>query len=93
MSERVRLEITGRVQGVGFRWFTREKARRWGLAGWVKNMPDGSVEVLVEGSEGAIDGLIEMLRAGPPGAAVTALRRLPAENAEPLPQPFTVLKG
>ena len=92
MSERVRIEITGRVQGVGFRWFTREKARRWGVAGWVRNKLDGSVEIVAEGSEGAIEGLIEMLRAGPPGSTVTELRRWPADTEEPLPQPFAVVK-
>ena len=92
MSERVRLEISGRVQGVGFRWYTREKARRWGLAGWVRNKADGSVEVMVEGTTAAIDGLIEMLRAGPPGATVSDVRRVPSDVTGALPHPFTVLK-
>lgn len=92
MSARARIEITGIVQGVGFRWFAREKARRWGLAGWVRNRPDGSVEVLVEGSSASIEGFIEMLRAGPPGAAVADLRRSESNGTEPLPQPFAVVK-
>ena len=92
MSVRVRLEIRGRVQGVGFRWFTREKARRWGLAGWVRNTADGGVEVMVEGTAASIDGLIEMLHAGPPGASVSDVRRVVVEDATPLPHPFAVLK-
>lgn len=93
MSERVRIEIIGRVQGVGFRWFTREKARRWGLAGWVRNCPDGSVEIVAEGPDASIEGLIAMLRKGPPGASVMELRRHPAPGEGPLPEPFTVLKS
>ena len=92
MIERVRLEISGRVQGVGFRWYTREKARRWGLAGWVRNKADGSVEVVVEGTTASIDGFVEMLRAGPPGASVSDVRRIPEGTTESLPHPFTVLR-
>lgn len=92
MSERVRLEVTGRVQGVGFRWFTREKARRWGLAGWVRNRPDGSVEILAEGGREALEGFIEMIQSGPPGSSVTDVRRTAAATGDPLPRPFAVLK-
>lgn len=92
MSDRVRLEVSGRVQGVGFRWFTREKARRWGLAGWVRNRPDGSVEILVEGSTESIRGFIAMIRSGPPGSSVAEVRQSQAERKDPLPQPFAVVK-
>lgn len=93
MSVRVRIEITGVVQGVGFRWFAREKARRWGLPGWVRNRPDGSVEIVVEGPASSVDGLIEMLRAGPPGSTVDAIRRSDANGTDQLPNPFAVLKA
>ncbi len=66
----VRLRITGRVQGVGFRWFAREEARELGLAGRVKNLPDGSVEVVAVGTVRALESLRETLRKGPPGARV-----------------------
>jgi acylphosphatase len=92
MSGRVRLEITGRVQGVGFRWYTREKARRWGLSGWVRNLADGSVEVVAEGDDASISGLVEMLKQGPPGAHVRDVRSQPFAGDAPLPSPFTVLK-
>lgn len=92
MTVRVRIEVFGKVQGVGFRWFTRERARRWGLVGWVRNRRDGSVEIVTEGPASSIDGLIEMLRKGPPGASVTSIERSEADDAEALPDPFTVMR-
>lgn len=95
---RYRLRVLGVVQGVGFRWFTLMAARRLGLAGWVRNDADGSVEVLVEGSEGAVDRFVEELRRGPEGAAVTEVRRSVERaeagegeaEAERLPSPFEI---
>ena len=66
----VRLRLRGRVQGVGFRWFTREVARELGLAGRVRNLPDGSVEVLAVGDPAGLASLRERLREGPGGARV-----------------------
>lgn len=66
----VRLRILGRVQGVGFRWFTREEARELGLSGRVRNLPDGSVEVVAVGNRAALESLRERLREGPPGGRV-----------------------
>ena len=65
-----RLVIQGRVQGVGFRWWTIEAARRFGLAGWVRNRRDGSVEILAIGDEDAIGRLAQTCLKGPPGAQV-----------------------
>jgi acylphosphatase len=65
-----RLVIQGRVQGVGFRWWTLEAAQRFGLAGWVRNCGDGSVEVLAIGGEDAIGRLAQVCLKGPPGARV-----------------------
>jgi acylphosphatase len=65
--------VHGRVQGVGFRWFVREHARRLGVVGWVKNRSDGTVETLAAGSGDAIDQLRRLLGEGPPGAAVARL--------------------
>lgn len=87
---RVHLEVTGRVQGVGFRWFVRERARRLGLAGWVRNQEDGSVEIVAEGDDAAIDMLGTALRAGPPGSSVENVRSLSSDVEEALPQPFTI---
>ena len=58
--------VSGRVQGVGYRYFTRDSARALGLTGWVRNVRGGGVEVEVEGGRGVIDRFIEELRQGPP---------------------------
>lgn len=73
MTERRRLVVRGRVQGVGFRWFVRETARRCGLAGWVRNLADGSVELEASGPPDMLALLAEAVRAGPPGADVTSV--------------------
>ena len=80
------------VQGVGFRWFTLRAARRLALAGWVRNDVDGSVEVLVEGSEGAVDRLVEELRRGPEGASVSDVRRSAEKAGERLPTLFEIVR-
>ncbi len=65
-----RLVISGRVQGVGFRWFTREAAQREGITGWVRNLPDGRVEAFVEGEADSVERMERVLRQGPGGARV-----------------------
>lgn len=70
MTTRARLHISGRVQGVFFRARTREKAQALGLTGWVRNLPDGRVEAVVEGGEAAVDALIAWAKIGPPAARV-----------------------
>jgi acylphosphatase len=67
----VRLAITGRVQGVGYRIWAERTAARLGVAGWVRNRADGSVELHASGSEGAVAALIEACRQGPRAAVVT----------------------
>ncbi|MCU1440067.1 MAG: acylphosphatase [Rhodoglobus sp.] len=67
---RVRAKVSGRVQGVGFRWSARSEARRLGVAGFVRNLPNGSVEVEAEGDEPAVDAMLDWLAHGPPGALV-----------------------
>ncbi len=66
--------VSGHVQGVGFRWFVRREADALGLGGWVANLPDGSVQVVAEGPEAAVDALVEALRDGPAGAWVSDVR-------------------
>jgi acylphosphatase len=89
---RVRLLVIGRVQGVGFRWFVREAARRHRLAGWVQNRSDGSVELEVSGDEGALREFLATLREGPPGARVDEVRELSSIDADSLPQPFVIIR-
>ena len=70
--EHRRLEavVHGWVQGVGFRWRTRDIARRLGLQGYVRNQPDRTVQVVAEGPESALRELLSFLEAGPSGAVV-----------------------
>lgn len=70
MKKRARLFISGRVQGVFYRANTQERARQLGLTGWVRNLPDGRVEAVVEGEEERIQELINWCHEGPPGARV-----------------------
>ena len=63
--------VHGDVQGVGFRWFVVDAARPLRLSGWVRNVPDGSVEVTAEGEREALDSLVAVLRRGPRGSRVT----------------------
>lgn len=63
-------KVYGRVQGVGFRYNTRREARRYGLSGWVRNEPDGTVEVRFEGDPESVHSFSEWLKKGPPGARV-----------------------
>jgi acylphosphatase len=65
--------ISGRVQAVGFRYFTQAVAARENLHGWVRNLPDGSVEASAEGDAEAMDRFERALRHGPPGARVEHL--------------------
>ncbi len=88
----VRLELAGRVQGVGFRWFIRERARALGLSGWVRNLTNGNVELCAGGDAAAIDELRRLVREGPEGAQVSQVLERPTKASEPLPVPFTILK-
>jgi len=65
--------VSGRVQGVAFRWCAREEARALGVAGWVRNLPDGRVEVWVEGEEAPVRALLAWLAKGPPAARVAGV--------------------
>lgn len=84
--------VRGRVQGVGFRWFVRERARRLGLVGWVRNQRDGSVEVAARGEAELLRMLEEALRDGPDGAYVTSVDELPPSLDEPIGAEFTILR-
>jgi len=70
--------VRGRVQGVGFRWFAERVADNLGLAGYVRNLHDGAVEVYAIGAEQGLDELRQNLERGPMGARVTAVEESPA---------------
>jgi acylphosphatase len=65
-----RFVVSGRVQGVGFRYFTQDTALREGVTGWVRNLPDGRVEALLEGDADAVTRVERAVRKGPRGARV-----------------------
>src|SRR5262249_29527753 len=71
----VRLIVRGRVQGVWFRGATCDEARARGIVGWVKNRPDGAVEVLLQGERTAVEEVVAWAHTGPPGARVASVRR------------------
>jgi acylphosphatase len=72
-TEARRFLVRGRVQGVGFRWFVEREAHILGIAGWVRNNHDGSVEVLAQGTRDQLSGLHSRLREGPRAARVDAV--------------------
>jgi acylphosphatase len=82
-SRTVLARITGRVQGVWFRAWTRNEATRLGLTGWVRNETDGSVTALLSGSRQTVDEMTQLLWQGPPHADVTGVKLEDIELAEP----------
>jgi len=91
LSERRGYRITGTVQGVGFRWWTRKLAQRLGLRGTVRNDRDGSVHVRAEGEATALETFEARLTAGPSGADVRGVENLePGEEA--LPTGFDIVR-
>ena len=70
-STAVQVRVSGRVQGVAFRWEAQHAAQGFGVTGWVRNEPDGSVVAHVEGEPDAVNDMVVWLRAGPPAARVT----------------------
>ena len=83
----LRLRITGRVQGVGYRWSMVQEAQRLGVNGWVRNQRDGSVEAVVNGERHLVAALIEWAKAGPPLARVDGVV-VEMPQGEPVPSGF-----
>ena len=79
-----RLRISGRVQGVGFRESMRQEAQRLGVAGWVRNRMDGSVEAVVQGSADQVDAIVAWARRGPEQACVERMEVDGGADAEAL---------
>lgn len=74
---RLRILVSGRVQGVHFRVSLRREAEALGLAGWVRNLPDGRVEAVAEGEPAAVEALVGWCRRGPEGAVVAGVEATP----------------
>jgi acylphosphatase len=82
VSARVRrIVVSGRVQGVGFRYALADEARARGVDGWVRNRRDGSVEAVLAGAAANVDAVIEWARHGPPAALVSAVDVEEAEGS------------
>ena len=73
MTVTMHLRIAGRVQGVGYRDAMRSEARAGGVAGWVRNRRDGTVEAVLQGAPGAVDAVVAWARRGPPAARVNGV--------------------
>ncbi|MFN2589920.1 MAG: acylphosphatase [Actinomycetota bacterium] len=72
-AKRMRVVVSGDVQGVGFRWYCRGEALARAVSGFVRNLPDGRVEAAFEGDPDAVDAMVEWCRRGPEGATVTSM--------------------
>lgn len=86
-----KFQVSGVVQGVGFRWYVARHARGLGLRGYARNVPDGSVEVVVEGSEEAVVELERLLHSGPAQARVERVEKSLEPNLVPVGQKFDIL--
>lgn len=86
----VTITVTGRVQGVGFRYALRAEAERLGTRGWVRNRRDGAVEALVAGDPDAVEGVIAWAHDGPPSARVADVDVLETGGADEIPAAFEI---
>ena len=86
----IHLRVVGKVQGVGFRWFVREKAIELGVSGWVKNGSSGDVEVAASGAEANLALLESAVGRGPAGASVRHVERIRPPAAVTYPSPFRI---
>jgi acylphosphatase len=89
MTRCVRFLVSGRVQGVGFRAATSRQAQAAGIRGWVRNLPDGRVEVIAAAEQEQLEGFAAWLRRGPPGALVSSVEELVVGDAG-LPERFGI---
>lgn len=86
----IHVEIAGRVQGVGFRWFARQQARRLGIHGWAVNTRAGTVEIVAKGEPEALKQLEAAMAQGPSGAIVKSVTELAAIAEDGIPDGFDV---
>lgn len=73
--------MRGRVQGVGFRWFTQDAAQKRGVTGWVRNRRDGTVDAELNGTDADVQSVLDLMQQGPTGAHVTEVDVLAASVA------------
>lgn len=78
----LKLRITGRVQGVSFRWYAKQQADALGITGYAKNLPDGSVEIVAEGPERKLEAFVAWCRKGPAAAQVQNVEIVSRGRAE-----------
>ena len=90
MTKRIRLLVSGFVHGVGFRMFIHRTARELNLSGWVRNLPDGTVEIEAQGTEEMITELLRQTEKGPSRSRVTSIRKEELEPHRELDR-FTVI--
>lgn len=91
-SGSLHLVVKGRVQGVGFRWYVADTARRLNLSGWVKNRADGAVELCASGSENSLRSLEKAVRKGPNGAHITEIEQVEEDSPDALARPFSIVR-
>lgn len=89
-NKAVHAVVTGRVQGVSFRYYTRHKARELGVSGWVRNRSDGTVEAMVSGDAPQVERMLEWLEQGSPSASVEEVRTTPVDDPPPA-GPFEII--
>jgi len=78
--QQLELKVTGRVQGVGFRFFAQGKANQLGITGWARNTPDGGVEILAEGERKELENFVDWIKLGPPLSRVAHVTRNASEK-------------
>lgn len=86
------LRITGRVQGVGFRHFTRQNARELGISGWVKNLRNGDVEAMLQGDANSVEKMTKRLKSGPVAARVDEIREVARDDKSGKPMDGFIVK-
>lgn len=91
-DQEIQVIVKGRVQGVGFRWATRNEALRLNLVGWVRNLPDGSVESVAQGPQPALETFLEWVKHGPPTSQVDEVRVLRQQEASVPFSGFEILR-
>jgi acylphosphatase len=88
----VHIEVMGRVQGIGFRWFVRERALALQLSGWVRNLETGTVEIAASGPDDVVREFLAAVREGPPGAHVRQVVPLAPVPDHDFPDPFAIVR-